>query len=188
MRSRERSGAFTLLEVLAAVALLGVLYTTLASVAIQGVRSEGASRRELDASLLADRTLVSIEAELDAGEPPTLGVTEMEEEPYRVRVEAAAFDLEAALAAAAPPEGASAVVLPPPAPTAPEGEAPPLIQIDVVVSWDEDGEERSIERTTFAFDPAAIEAAAPPASSEGAAPPAPSGSGAPQPPARGVTP
>jgi prepilin-type N-terminal cleavage/methylation domain-containing protein len=49
--------AFTLLEVMAAVALLGILYTVLARVAIEGLRAEGESKRRLEASLLADARL-----------------------------------------------------------------------------------------------------------------------------------
>ncbi|MFB3118027.1 MAG: prepilin-type N-terminal cleavage/methylation domain-containing protein, partial [Myxococcota bacterium] len=51
---RISNGGFTLIEVLGAVAILAILYTTLATVAIRGLRSEGESRRMLEASLLAD--------------------------------------------------------------------------------------------------------------------------------------
>ncbi len=63
MRRAERG--LTLLEVLAAVAVLGLLYTVLASAAVQGLRSEGESRRRLEASLLMDEQLVQIRIRLD---------------------------------------------------------------------------------------------------------------------------
>ena len=45
MRNSKRG--FTLIEVLGAVALLAILYTTLSTIAIRGLRSEGESRRML---------------------------------------------------------------------------------------------------------------------------------------------
>ena len=53
-RLEPARGGFTLIEVLAAVALLGILYAVLARVAIEGLRAEGDSERRLEASLLAD--------------------------------------------------------------------------------------------------------------------------------------
>ena len=65
MRSSE--GGFTLFEVLGAVAILAILYTTLSTVAIRALRSEGESRRMLEASLLADWELSEFELELETG-------------------------------------------------------------------------------------------------------------------------
>ena len=62
---RISDGGFTLIEVLGAVAILAILYTTLATVAIRGLRSEGESRRMLEASLLADWQLSEFELELE---------------------------------------------------------------------------------------------------------------------------
>ena len=58
MTSRaERQSGFTLLEVMAAVLVLGLLYTVLASAAMRGLRSEGTDRRRADAEMIADREL-----------------------------------------------------------------------------------------------------------------------------------
>ena len=60
-RERPRSGrrlqAFTMLEVLAAVSVLAIVYLVLANVAIEGLRAEGESMRRLEASLIADELL-----------------------------------------------------------------------------------------------------------------------------------
>ena len=70
-----RQRGFTLLEVLAAVAILGILYVVLADVAMQGLLSEGRSRRRLEASLLADQALSDIEIEMASGGPPNTQIT-----------------------------------------------------------------------------------------------------------------
>ena len=77
---RISEGGFTLIEVLGAVAVLAILYTTLATVAMQGLRSEGESRRMLEASLLADWELSEFELELETGAAPEIGITRSEEE------------------------------------------------------------------------------------------------------------
>ena len=67
--TRERATArrgFTLLEVLVAVALLGVVVSVLARSAIQGMSYEGDAARRTRASLLADRTLFRVEAALSS--------------------------------------------------------------------------------------------------------------------------
>jgi prepilin-type N-terminal cleavage/methylation domain-containing protein len=75
--NRSRSG-FTLLEVLAAVVLLGTVYTVLAGVAIRGLKNEGTARRRLEASLIADEQLAQIELQIDAGAFPISGPDEVE--------------------------------------------------------------------------------------------------------------
>ena len=101
MRRAER--ALTLLEVMAAVALLGILYTFLAKAATQGVRSEADSRRRMEASLLADATLAEIETLLAVGETLQLERTEIEEEEFRVSVEVMPFELPPGLDAPCDP-------------------------------------------------------------------------------------
>ncbi|MEN8184880.1 MAG: prepilin-type N-terminal cleavage/methylation domain-containing protein [Myxococcota bacterium] len=142
---RAPSSGFTLLEVLVAVAVLGLLYTVLAGVALQGLRAEGESTRRLDASLLADRTLTSLEVELSAGVPPEAGRREEEVEPFLVVTEVTPFDLPLLIEA---PEGLRK-------PASLFGNAPGtslLRRIDVTVSWTEGSEEQSVLRTTFGLD------------------------------------
>ncbi len=87
--SRARA-AFTLLEVLAAIALLGVVFTALSRSAAVGVLSEGHSRRLLEASLLADTQLAELQLAALSGEVPEIGVKESDVDDFVIRVEALA--------------------------------------------------------------------------------------------------
>jgi prepilin-type N-terminal cleavage/methylation domain-containing protein len=83
----RRSGAFTLLEVLAAVAILGIWFAVLANVAIQGLRSEGVNERRIRASLIADRVLADVEIGFDLGEMPGENPDVQEEDEFTITVE-----------------------------------------------------------------------------------------------------
>jgi len=169
---RTSDGGFTLLEVLGAVAVLAILYTTLSTVAIRGLRSEGESRRMLEASMIADWELSAFELELEKGAAPELGVTANEEQGgYAVTWEvtpmqtplfgkaggpgAGATGTDAAAAAAGLPNAAAAnpaAQLAAAQLAAANGEAPPFLQVSLRVHWFEAGHERSVTRTIFAVD------------------------------------
>jgi prepilin-type N-terminal cleavage/methylation domain-containing protein len=83
---------FTLLEVMAAVLVLGILYSVLANAAIRGLRSEGESKRRIEASLLADRALSDLEIQLSLGQIPEKGATEETFDPYVVSTTVVPFD------------------------------------------------------------------------------------------------
>jgi prepilin-type N-terminal cleavage/methylation domain-containing protein len=161
-RRAARRRGFTLLEVLASVAVLAIVYTVLAGSAMQGLANEGESYRRLKASLLADRQLAAIEASLAQG-VPELGVTEGEEDEFTIAVETRPFDLAGLAAAAqetegvrgARPTGGEAVgggvpfqLLVPPR----DGTPPPLVEIQIAVRWLEGNQEQMVTRTTFAYD------------------------------------
>jgi prepilin-type N-terminal cleavage/methylation domain-containing protein len=154
--NRERG--FTLLEVLVAVALLGLVVSVLAGSAIQGMSYEGDDSRRTRASLLADRALWQIEAALKLGAPPQPSHEESQEgEEFRILVDVQPLDLSqgglGALLAPAP-EGPGAAT-PAPAPTSDGAAAPvlmPLYQVFVRVSWIEGLRELEVTRSTFAFD------------------------------------
>lgn len=166
MRRAERG--LTLLEVLGAVALLGILYTVLAGNAIEGLRSEGESRRRLAASLLADELLAQIELGLQSGAAPPLGSTSEERDAFTVVTEVRAFEPPPPRTDAAPVSGkprslaarraeaerkeAPSLFDAPASPTAPS----PLRTIDVVVRWEEGIDAREVRRTTYALDAEAI--------------------------------
>jgi type II secretory pathway pseudopilin PulG len=166
MRRAERG--LTLLEVLGAVALLGILYTVLAGSAIDGLRSEGESRRRLAASLLADRQLAEIELSLASGAAPELGSQSAQEDGFTVLTEVRAFEPPppredpesrggeprslAARHAAADRKEAPSLFEKPASPTTP----PALRSIEVVVRWEEGTDVREIRRTTYALDAEAI--------------------------------
>ena len=162
MRPCERfpSAGFTLLEVMAAVVVLGLVYIALARGAMQGLQTEGDASRRLRASLLADRVLNDLELSLAGGSAPALGEQETTEEEFTVLVEVSPFDVGSLLQGAAGQEGGLASptselqLLQPPA----RGAAPTLLSIAIRVAWTEGISEQEVTRTSFAFD---LEAAAP---------------------------
>jgi hypothetical protein len=156
MRRSERG--FTLLEVLGAVALLAFVYTTLSTVTIRGLRSEGESRRLLEASLLADWTLAEIELQVVDGTVPELGSEESEDGIFRVSIEVNVFEVPIGDLAADGGGGPGAAA---PGPeTLLTGADSPIREILVAVRWDEGVETAEVIRTTYAVDPVAAEAAA----------------------------
>ena len=159
---RNSDGGFTLIEVLGAVAILAILYTTLSTVAIRGLRSEGESRRMLEASLLADWELSEFELELQTGVAPEIGITRSEDEdedgftvtwevaPLQTEIFKTAWEKEQERAAA------NSAAQTAPVPTGqvggPDAAAPAFLQVELRVSWLEAGNERSVTRTIFAVD------------------------------------
>lgn len=173
--SARPAAGFTLLEVLAAVLVLGLLYTMLAHVAIDGLRSEGESKRRLGASLLADRVLAEIESQLDAGVVPPLGSTEEQDDPYQVDVSVTPLELPFDLV---PPSAEPGTKF---EPLVLGGDTPQdnrLRNIEVRVTWSELDRDLSVVRTTYAFDTSGLDAVlgtGTPGSDTGATPGATSG-------------
>jgi prepilin-type N-terminal cleavage/methylation domain-containing protein len=144
MRRAERG--FTLFEVLAAVAILGLLYTTLVGWAVDGLVAEGTSRRRLEASLVADRQLAEIELELEAGVVPPVGEERLELDDYEVQISVEPFELTLPEPdAATPPSPVLAGVT--------TDRTTPLRVIRIRVGWLEAGMEYEVVRTSFALDP-----------------------------------
>jgi len=156
MRPSERfsRGGFTLLEVMAAVAVLGLVYVVVARGAIQGLQTEGDASRRLRASLLADRVLNDLELNLAGGSAPALGETEANEEEFTVVVQVSPFDVTSVLPEATGQEGepaSSTAALALLKPSVGEG-LPTLLSIAVRVAWIEGISEQEVTRTSFAFD------------------------------------
>ncbi len=167
MRAAERSRrGFTLLEVLAAVALLGIAYTILGGAGIQGLQREGEAARRFEASLLADRVLEGIESAFDLGSAPPIGEDEQVEGDFLISIRVDPFDavvperdrpraLERAEDRARRPgesrrddrpgPGASLLV-------GAGGRPGPLRRVEIVVAWSEGWGERRVTRTTFGLD------------------------------------
>jgi len=162
MRPCERfpSVGFTLLEVMAAVAVLGLVYVVVARGSMQGLQTEGDAGRRLRASLLADRVLNDLELSLARGSAPALGEQEATEGEFTVQVEVSPLDVGSLLQDATGQEGGQASptaelkLLQPPV----RGAAPTLLSIAIRVAWTEGISEQEVTRTSFAFD---LEAAAP---------------------------
>lgn len=156
-RSRAARNGFTLVEVMAAVLVLGLLYTVLASAAMRGLRSEGIDRRRADAEMIADRELTEIETALASGAPLEDGLLEREQEPYKVTSDVEPFDvlsllptpLHAEIVRDTDPKAASMLH--------DERGQSRVRRISVVVEWNEAGEPDHVERTTFAFDTSVLE-------------------------------
>jgi len=169
MRNRERG--FTLLEVLAAVSLLIVLFIPLVRTAIDGLRSEGESRRRLEASLLADEALAAIESGIAIGSVPDIGQSAEEVREFRIVTSVTSFEPPFARVEDDDPKRPSS---PRPEPAhslfpAPDSrQESPLRRIEVRVSWPAPGEDGSdlegegharapqVARTTFALDIAGV--------------------------------
>jgi prepilin-type N-terminal cleavage/methylation domain-containing protein len=163
MRAERSHGAFTLLEVLAAVAVLGLVYSILATSAIQGLRAEGDAGRRLRASLLADQRISDIEAQIAAGQLPAIGETESEADEFVVRIEVKPLDLQIAETKAskrAKERLDRAVAAKPKGPSdggsflAASGASKQsmLRRVDLSVSWADGDSEQSVRRTSFGLD------------------------------------
>ena len=152
-----RPSGFTLLEVLAAVLVLGLLYTVLATAALRGLRSEGIDRRRAEAALLADARLGELEAAFAMGQKLDFGSSEEEVPPYTVRVEVVPEEVLSLLPAEvqrraaleARETGLESLLVD-------ERGQSRLQRIDLAVEWDEAGEVYQVRRTTHGFDPASV--------------------------------
>jgi prepilin-type N-terminal cleavage/methylation domain-containing protein len=157
--ARQRGG-FTLLEVLAAVAILSIWYLVIANAAVQGLRAEGQSRRRLEAGLVADRRLAEVEAAAMTGQFPRGGTDLTGEDIYRVRTVVGPFAGLAAFGQGTEPLAAQVPAGEPiPRPKMKQllGAGAPALnkllkEVNVVVEWAEGSEEFSIERTTYLLD------------------------------------
>jgi len=111
-RPGASSAGFTLLEVLAAVLILGIWFTVLAGVAIQGLRAEGEAQRRLRAEMIADARMTDLEGAAQLGALPPIGEDQSAEDEFQIHTRVAALDLPAVAAAAAtggvPPAGGAA--------------------------------------------------------------------------------
>jgi len=145
---RRSDAGFTLLEVLAAVALLGILYTTVAGVAIQGLRAEGIAQRKLEASLLADERLAQIELQIEEGALPGSGSDEEEQDIFLIETSVEPFEIPIP----EPEEGEETMgSLLTPIPVG--GSDAPVRRIEIRVSWLEGEDEYAVERITYGYDP-----------------------------------
>ncbi|MGH0032054.1 MAG: type IV pilus modification PilV family protein [Myxococcota bacterium] len=157
LRLRRSRGGFTLFEILGAVTILAIVYSWLASSAMQGMRSEGLSKRRLEASLLVDEEMMKIETGLAAGLTPDVGVQETSlDDVFRLVVEVSPFDPTPFLGEALVPEDGEEPVVPTllVPPTRPQDAL--LRLVDVRVLWDEGDGELEVARTTLVYDVAQI--------------------------------
>ena len=141
---------FTLLEVLAAVAILGVWYMVMATIAMQGLRAEGQSQRRLRASLIADRVVADLEANLAARIAPVAGEEEETLEEFTILTSVEPYIL--ILPAAEGSTGEAAQSRPALERLEGQGGLSPISQIRVEVTWIDGIETQSVVRETFGVD------------------------------------
>lgn len=160
----ETVRGFTLLEVLGAVAILGIWYFVLAALATDGLLHEGQNLRRLRAGIIADQVLAELETtHLDGSAPELMDETERREgeeaDIYEIRKQVKAFTLDFG----SPESNAGqATTIDPsaPVPALPSllgqnmpGFARHLYQMNVIVSWSEGFMDREkVHRTSFIFD------------------------------------
>lgn len=182
---RSRAGGFTMLEVVAAVAIVGIWFTMLVTLSSNSTRAERESQEVLAASLIADEALADAEAALVTGGLPqpydsTTASTAQSAplygdgfggEDYDVLVAVEPFDPLSQLSAApgtnAPPLAVDLAGLPRDAQNAAAGA---LVRVRVEVRRSDDVDaalaDGAIEppplasRTTFAIDPSVLAALA----------------------------
>ncbi|MEE2677480.1 MAG: type II secretion system protein [Myxococcota bacterium] len=142
----RNSNGFTLLEVLAAVAFVGLVFTALSRSATVGIISEGDNRRRMEAAMLADATMTAIEAGLKTLQLPPEGITEEEVDEFLIVTEMAPWDPPAEwieIAKEAAPNGTRLF-------GEKAGDPGMLREITVRVEWFDGVEDKFIERVTLA--------------------------------------
>ncbi len=88
LRARcHATAGFSLIEVLAAVAILGIWFSMLAALAMDGLRTTGESQRRLRASLLADEMLAELELKALQGERLDELGEEESRDPFTINIE-----------------------------------------------------------------------------------------------------
>ena len=147
-RSSLRPG-FTLLEVMAAVALLGILYTVLARVAIEGLRAEGESERRLEACLLADARLADSFTGINGNVVmPDLGHRETTEGAFTLAIDVSLFQPPVEWDLAESKENPPLLFASTPGAAGTQA----LRTVELTVSWLEGAEERHVSRTMYLLD------------------------------------
>ena len=152
---KRRAGGFTLLEVLAAVAILGIWYVVIAAMATDGLRKQGTSLRLMEASEIASRYMAEIEASTLDGTVPPNRDEESEEGNFLVHVLIVpfGFGVNVSSGAESPPVGGIGNA--PDLKTLLKSKMPGvnrhLVSINVHVSWEEGQDQKSVRRTSYAF-------------------------------------
>ena len=89
---RSSNAGFSLLEVLGAVAILGIWFTMISQISMIGLRNEGRSYRALMASLVVDEVLHEIELDMLRGNWPQVDSSEEETDDYIIRIDVEPYE------------------------------------------------------------------------------------------------
>ena len=134
---------------MAAVALLGILYSVLARVAIEGLRAEGESQRRIEASLLADERVADSFTGIEGGiVMPPLGHSETTEGDFTVALDVTLFEPPVEWGVTEPID--TTPLLFAAMPGVPGAQALRTVQLSV--SWQEGAEERHVSRIIYLVD------------------------------------
>ncbi len=164
-KSRSRTAGFSLLEVLAAVAFLGLWFSVIVGSAMQAMRGEERAERRMVAGLLADERMADIEIGLATGAVPEIGTEEEDENEDGIRLEIETRELELDPKAFRPdaaeeddhfnPEASDINLNTVLAPSTAQSD-PPLLSIEVRAYWTSGVHEEYATRTTYAFNTEAV--------------------------------
>ena len=148
--ARASRAGFSLLEVLGAVAILGIWFTMISEISMIGLRNEGRSHRALMASLVIDEVLHGIELRMLKGQWPKIESSEQERDDYTIRIEVEPYELELPESEGSPRNSGDRLFehLAGPNPEAPS----PLLSVRIEVAWQEGNYEDSVTRYTFSAD------------------------------------
>lgn len=151
----RRASGFTLLEVLAAVAILAMWYVVIAAMATDGLRKQGLSLRLMEASGIASRYMAEIEASTLDGSVPPLRDEETEEGDFIVHIFIVPFGFGVTNNQTVDPGRVGGKQGSPDLKTLLKSKMPGmnrhLVSINVKVSWEEGQDQRSVRRTSYAF-------------------------------------
>lgn len=151
----RRAGGFTLLEVLAAVTILAIWYVVIAAMATDGLRKQGLSLRLMEASEIANRYMAEIETSTLDGTVPPLRDEEIEEGDFLVQILIVPFGFGVTVDETVDPGrvggGRSSPDLKALLKSRMPGMNRHLVSISVNVAWEEGPAQRSVRRTSYAF-------------------------------------
>ena len=141
---------------MAAVAVVAIVFTTLARVSNEGLRSQGISKRRLEASLIADMHIAKFEFQNAFGGIATeVGVFVATKDEFWTNVNVTSFDIASAIPESGfgdtdpTTEATLAGVL--------GDEVSPVRAIEIAVTWFEGANEYRVIRNTFGIDRAVLE-------------------------------
>ena len=138
---------------MAAVAILGIVYSYLAKATSQGILTAGDSRWRMEASLAADEAFVELERELRTAFPLQLGQTTSQLGDFTISRQVDPFTPPPGLLPEVDPDSAAASLI------SGSANSPGILRrVAIRVSWFDGVQEQSLERITYAYDPAAAAA------------------------------
>jgi prepilin-type N-terminal cleavage/methylation domain-containing protein len=162
MTRARRNAGFSLLEVLGAIAILGIWFAIISEIAMLGLRNEGRSHRAMLASLVADEVLAEMEIGMLTGQFPEISTDEEQRDGYTVVTNVEPYDLQLPEPTNTPlnrrsGEGSAATGGKPGSPfkrlggSSPNADSP-LLRVKIEVVWFEGNGEDSVTRETFVVD------------------------------------